>query len=127
MDEVSRLKRLVETENACALPGCTIVYERFVPALQRAMSRGYVKAHHGLYVLNGLRHGFDLGVSPGSLRGRRRFKNYKSAYENHASVDNAISSRLERKKSISIGMWNNVRFEFGATCECSQSPGLAGI
>ena len=44
MDEVSRLKRLVETENACALPGCTIVYERFVPALQRAMSRGYVKA-----------------------------------------------------------------------------------
>ena len=117
MDEVSRLKRLVETENACALPGCTIVYERFVPALQRAMSRGYVKAHHGLYVLNGLRHGFDLGVSPGSLRGRRRFKNYKSAYENHASVDNAISSRLERKKSICIGMWNNVRFEFESTFE----------
>ena len=117
MDDVSKLKRLVETENACALPGSTIVYERFVPVLQRAMSRGYVKDHHGLYVLNGLRYGFDLGVSCGSLRGRRRFKNYKSAYDNHASVDQAISSRIERNKSVCIGPWADVRSDFEATFE----------
>ena len=29
VDEVSKLKRLVEAENTCALPGCTIIYERF--------------------------------------------------------------------------------------------------
>ena len=81
------------------------------------MSRGYVKDHHGLYVLNGLRYGFDLGVSCGSLRGRRRFKNYKSAYDNHASVDQAISSRIERNKSVCIGPWADVRSDFEAMFE----------
>ena len=61
-DEFFNLARLVEEENACALPGCTIVYDRFMPVLRRAMSRGYVRDEHGMFVADGLRHGFTLGL-----------------------------------------------------------------
>jgi hypothetical protein len=61
-DEFLELGNLVENENACALPGCSIVYDRFMPVLRRAMSRGYVRDAHGEFVADGLRHGFSLGL-----------------------------------------------------------------
>ena len=117
MDEVSRLTKLVEMENACALPGCSIIYDRFVPVLLRAMSRGYVRDVYGKYVLNGLRHGFDLGVTRSSLKGRRRFTNYPTAYAAHASVDAAISSRLSKFKSLLVGYWDDVKLAFESMYE----------
>ena len=113
MDEVRRLTTLVETENACALPGCTIVYDRFVPVLQRAMSRGYVRDIFGNYVLQGLRYGFNLGVERGALRGRRKFKNYKSAYDGHTAVSAAIQSRVDNGKTLRIGPWSVVKDALG--------------
>lgn len=85
LDDVFALQNIVETENACALPGCTIKYDSFVRVLERAISRGYVKDVYGNYVLRGLRDGFDLGVNwdllNGSIRKPRLFSNYKSALD----------------------------------------------
>ena len=68
-DELDRLRALVERDTVCALPGCPMKLDRFVPLLQRAMSRGYVWDTYGEYVLAGFTRGFDLGVSLEPLRG----------------------------------------------------------
>ena len=116
-DELLGLRTLVETENACALPGCTIKYDSFVPILRRAMSRGYVKDHHGFYVLNGLRNGFDVGGCREALRGRRVFRNYKSAYLGRESVTAAVDARVAAGKTIRIGKWSEVVSELNALVE----------
>jgi len=112
MAEVRRLEQLVHSENACALPGCTIVYDKFVPILQRAMSRGYVRDVFGNFVLEGLKNGFALGVLPGSLRGRRKFRNYPPAYQARESVTAAINARVAAKKTLRIGKWGDVKDAF---------------
>ncbi len=98
-------RAIVEMFGACSLPGCTIKYDGFMAVLRRAQSRGYVKDHEGDYVAEGLRHGFKLGVNFEALRrnGRRIHRNYMSAYENHASVSNAVRARLGKGKTISLG------------------------
>ena len=108
LDEFFRLSALVESENACALPGCNIKYDCFVTVLRRAMSRGYVKDCYGNFVLNGLRHGFDIGADRDALKGRRVFKNYLSAYAGASSISTAISSRLAACKTICLGRWSDV-------------------
>ena len=101
-DELLALRALVETENACTLPGCTIQYDRFVTILRRAMSRGYVKDHHGFYVLNGLHNGFEVGAQRDALRGRRAFRNYKSAYVGRESVSAAVNARVAAGKTLKM-------------------------
>ena len=108
LDELHRLRSLVERENACSLPGCTIDFVRFSTVLRRAMSRGYVKDVYGEFVLEGLSKGFTLGVSMASLKGRRVFKNYPATYANRSSMSNAIYSRVERRKSLHLGPSNEV-------------------
>ena len=70
LDEFCALRELVETQNACVLPGCTIKYDSFMTILRRAVSRGYVRDHHAAFVEDGLTNGFTLGVS--------RFRWYRS-------------------------------------------------
>ena len=69
--EVWKLTKLVEEVNACALPGCTIKYEKFLPVMWRAVARGFVSHEHATFVARGLRHGFDAGVQRSKLKGRR--------------------------------------------------------
>jgi hypothetical protein len=76
----------VESSNACALP---VKYDSFVPILQRAMSRGYV------YVLNGLRYGFDVGFQLGKLKGVIAFKNYRSSLDHRDTVSKAVYARVD--------------------------------
>ena len=116
-DELLALRTLVETENACALPGCTIKYDSFVTILRRAMSRGYVKDHHGYYVLNSLRNGFDVGAQKDALRGRRVFRNYKSAYLGGESVSAAVNARVAAGKTLKIGKWGDVVSELNSFAE----------
>ena len=108
LDELVKLRTLVEEESACALPGCHIKYDRFVPILLRAMSRGYVKDCYGNFVLHGLRHGFDIGAQRELLKGKRVFKNYSSAYDGKASVSAAILGRLEANKTLCLGRMQDV-------------------
>ena len=63
LEELFRLRRLVENENACALPGCTIKYDSFMTCMRRAVSRGYVHTRHAEFVEQGLRHGFTHRVN----------------------------------------------------------------
>jgi len=100
------LAQLVEEENACALPGCNIKFDTFIPCLERAMARGFVRRDHGEFVARGLRRGFDIGLTPGSLKGRRVFRNYKSAELARESVSNAIRARLNASRTICLGEWD---------------------
>jgi hypothetical protein len=108
LEELFRLRRLVENENACALPGCTIKYDSFLTCMRRAVSRGYVHVRHAEFVEHGLTHGFDCGVQRELLFGKRVFSNYKSAEEARSSVTKAIQSRLKKGKSLALGAWSVV-------------------
>lgn len=108
LDELRALRDLALSKGVSSLPGCPMQLEKFVPICRRAMSRGYVQDRHGEYVLNGFIHGFDLGVVRESLRGRRVFRNYPTAVAARASVSKAVRSRLNRNKSIRLGLWADV-------------------
>ena len=98
----------MESQNACAIPGCTIKYDSFMTCMWRAVSRGYVKRWDAEFVANGLRHGFDCGVDQELAKGRRVFRNYQSAVDARSSVTKAISSRLGKGKSLALGPWASV-------------------
>ena len=94
---------IVRGTNACALPGCTLKFDTFVPVLQRAMSRGYVRDAVGHYVIDGLRNGFSIGLAPERLKGQRVFANFKSAYEQRDSISDAIERRIHAHKTLDLG------------------------
>ena len=105
--EVFELASLVQRQNACALPGCTIKYDEFVPRMWRAVSLGFVDQNVATYVGNGLRWGFDLGAQRDLLRmGSRVFKNYDSALSSDAvgQVATAVSKRVTEQKTIDVGV-----------------------
>ena len=111
LDLLGELRDLVESKGAHSLPGCPMVFERFRPVCERAMSRGYVRDRHGRYVLEGFQRGFDLGAERHSLVGKRVFANYPTAVNARASVSKAIRSRLRRHKSVHLGSWASVKDE----------------
>ena len=79
LSELLEMRSLVESQNACALPGCTIKFDSFMTCMRRAQSRGYVRDVDAEFVAKGLRDGFDCGVVQSKLYGKRVFKNYPSA------------------------------------------------
>ena len=62
-DEVAALQRQVRSFGACSLPGVSIVYDRFMDIMWRAVSRVYVSRQHADFVAKGLWHGFDCGMA----------------------------------------------------------------
>ena len=117
LDELWALETLVQEKNACALPGCTIKYDTFMPCLRRAVSRGYVKDVHAAFVEDGLRYGFSIGIERGALKGKRVFKNYPSALAASDSVSSAISARMDAKKTICLGKWAEVKGELDSALD----------
>ena len=93
--------------NACALPGCSIVLERFLPVMWRAVSRGYVHDCHADFVQRSLLRGFDLGFDPARLsrRGRVVHRPYKSAVDNSVAVAAAVWKRVVACKTVVLGEW----------------------
>ena len=106
---VWELQRLVERSNACALPGCTIKYDTFLPIMWRAVARGFVEHRYAVFVANGLRHGFEAGGQRHLLRGQRVFKNYKSAVEAMPQVARATQKRIDSGKTLMLGTWLDKR------------------
>ena len=101
------LARTVYHGTACDLPGVTIPYDTFVPAMWRAVSAGYVSEFHGELVHQGLRWGFEAGLSPSSLRGIRVFKNYDSATGVYRSrVTQATEARVQAGRTLDLGEWS---------------------
>ena len=107
-ERVGGLRQLVETVNACALPGCTLKYDSFVCTLWNAAQQGYVPHDSAHFVAQGLRHGFNPGIDCDhpALQGHRWFSNYGSALMNAAAVSKAITSRLQSQKTIDLGEWS---------------------
>ena len=108
-ERLAALRSLVERENACALPGCSIVYDRFLTVMWRAVSRGYVHDLHANFVQRALTVGFDLGFDPALLvrHGRIVYKPYASAMENAEAVSDAICKRIDAHKTLCLGEWHD--------------------
>ena len=105
--ELDELKSLVVANNACALPGVSVRFEEFVSYMWFAVSKGFVRRDHAEFVQEGLQHGFMAGVNVSSLRGRRVFKNYKSAVDHRSHVTSAILKRVEKGKTLYLGEWHS--------------------
>ena len=99
----------MKEQGACALPGCSIVFDRFIPCMWRAVSRGYVHMAHARFVAHSLTHGFDLGFDPARLarRGRIVHRPYSTAMDNMAAVAAAVWKRVESHKTVVLGEWTN--------------------
>jgi len=52
--EMARLRAVVESENACALPGCSIKYNSFLTVMWRAVQRGFVSQPDAVFTADGL-------------------------------------------------------------------------
>ena len=105
--EVARLASLVEAEGACALPGCSLKFETFIPVMWRAVERGFVAQADAEHVFDGLRYGFNGGVIKELLmgKGEQIFKNYRTALEARSYVTKALNARITASKSIVLGTW----------------------
>jgi len=104
---LSELRYLVESESACSLPGVTIKYDTFIPAMWQAVSSGWVQPHHAQFVAEGLRYGFKAGVDLNLLHGHRWFKNYPSAIGARSEVTKSITKRVAAGKTIPLGKWSD--------------------
>lgn len=107
LTEFERLRGVVRREGACALPGVSIKPETFLPAVWRAVERGYVAVDDATFVQAGLRDGFTLGVDLNQLRGQRLFKNYSTAVEARPYVTSAITKRVVAGKTLPLGVWGD--------------------
>ena len=96
-------------KGACALPGCTLDFDRILPILQRAVLRGFVSSSHAARTINGLRFGYTGGARRDALErsGIRKFSNYPSSINNRVAVTRAISKRVSAGKTLVLGLWSN--------------------
>ena len=74
-----------------------------MPILQRAVIRGYVALQSAKFVADGLRWGFRCGVDVSRMKGKRIYRNYRSAYEGAAKVSEAVLKRVRAAKTICLG------------------------
>ena len=95
LGQLAGLRHLVESEGACALPGCSVRYETFAPVMWRAVARGFIKHVDASFVDDGLQHGFTAGVQVERMSGHRWFRNYPSALENRDAVVSAVLKRVD--------------------------------
>jgi hypothetical protein len=121
LSQLALLRTQVMNDNACALPGVSIKYETFVPAMWTAVERGYVARDAAQFVADGLRYGFMVGVDTKKLQGHRWFKNYPGAIEARSAVTRATSKRVEAGKTVHLGSWTSaladaIRNQFSASC-----------
>ena len=106
-DFVAGLQEQVRDKGACSLPGVSIDYNRFMVIMWRAVSLGWVTHSNAEFVAHGLWHGFDCGLDVSLLRGRRRFRNYKSALEARAKVTKATRVRVDKSKITLLDEWSH--------------------
>ena len=87
------------------MPGNTLQMDQWKHWLPLAVKAGYVEADTAKYVMDGLEHGFDLGLNEDKFRGRSYYRNYKSAIEHRATVSDALRKRVKAGKTICLGPW----------------------
>lgn len=106
LQQVFDLARLVHRGTACDLPGVSIQYDTFVPAMWRAVRSGHVASWAADFVQDGLDGGFRAGLSREHLRGQRVFRNYESATgEFRGRVTDATEARVAAGRTLDLGAW----------------------
>ena len=120
LDEYFAMREIVETSNACDLPGVNIRYGPFLDCMWRAVERGFVDRDKASFVAEGLKSGFMAGVDVSKLQGHRWFRNYPPALEARRAVTKANNKRVGSFKTLALGVWSAslgslVRATFGAT------------
>ena len=120
LDDYFAMRNIVETSNACELPGVSIKYGPFLECMWRAVEKGFVDRDKASFVAEGLKSGFMAGVDVTQLRGHRWFKNYPPALEARRAVTKANNKRVGAFKTLALGVWSAslgslVRATFGAT------------
>lgn len=102
------LARRVYHGTACDLPGVTIPYDRFVPAMWGAVRGGYVDPAHGEMIGRVLRWGTCAGINVAMLKGQRVFSNYESATGQYRDrVTKATEVRVESGRTLHLGRWSS--------------------
>ena len=98
--------RVVYAEGACALPGVSIKFDRFIPEMWKAVRLGFVQPQLAEFVHLGLRWGFEVGLHPDRVKGHRFFKNYESSTEEaaRARVTEATEARVAAGKTMHLGV-----------------------
>ena len=105
--EMFALARRVYHGTACDLPGVSIKYESFISTMWAAVRSGHVAAWAAEFVGQGLRWGFEAGLSPSSVpRGVRLFRNYESSTGDfRGRVTKATLSRVKEGRTLDLGEW----------------------
>jgi hypothetical protein len=100
--------RTVYHGTACDLPGVTIKYDSFIPALWRAVSTGHVHFEKAEMVSRWLRFGVEAGIDRSKLKGKRVFKNYPSATgEFRSRVREATQERVSSGRTLNLGRYDS--------------------
>ena len=81
LSEYYVMRDVVETGNACDLPGVGIKYGPFLECMWRSVDRGFVDRDKALFCAEGLKSGFMCGVDVSLMTGHRWLKNYPPAIE----------------------------------------------
>ena len=120
LSEYYAMRDVVETGNACDLPGVGIKYGPFLECMWRSVSRGFVDKDKALFCAEGLKSGFMCGVDVNLMTGHRWFKNYPPAIEARHAVTIANNQRVATGKTLALGVWSAglgslVRSAFRAT------------
>ena len=106
-DALAELAETVRRENACALPGVPIVYDRFMTSLLRATCRGFVTEENCAFIKDVLTYGAKLGVDVDQMQGHRHFRNHPSAIEAREGVSRSLGKRVAAQKTLVVGPWTH--------------------
>ena len=119
------LKLVDEVENTGvdSLTGNTINLELLENKLPAAVTAGLVEQEDADYILHGLKRGFDLHVDESFMRGKRVFKNYKSAFESKDKVHDALMKRVRTGKTLRLGDFTGKVSELPGLCGCNVPQG----
>ena len=104
--EYADLMQRAEASFSEAMSGHTLNLPLFEKYMPQAVAAGHVSQRDADFVLDGITHGFDLGVDESKLPGKVVFRNYKSAYENKATVSDALRKRVLDGKTLKLGQFD---------------------
>ena len=105
-----------------AMRGMTLNIPLWNKWLPLAVSAGKVTQLVADKVLDGITHGFDLGIQEDKMGSAKVRKNYSSALDNASMVSDALRKRVIAGKSLKLGKWDpSVGFPTGVSgCNVPQ-------
>ena len=101
-ERLDKYAKYVTDVGVAALEGYNINLDLFEQKVPQCVEEGLLTRQHADYVLDGLRHGFELGVRHEIMSGSRVHKNYSSAYEHKEKVQKALSKRVKSGKTLKL-------------------------